>query len=608
MLSLSRALPFFLSFALLGCPGPVALPDASEEFDAGITTDFPQDAGVIDAGGASDAGGDAGTMRDAGSSDAGVDAGVADAGREDAGQDAGGLPPAPLVAADASIAIDDAGYAASDLLGRGAQLTTLAWTLDGGAVIAVSAQSLVVGEGSACVLSPINRYTCDYRWISPVGATLAVVPNAYGGPHPRGEVMMFFRDWRVDCADPFFANRFLGSAIPLLVDAQTGATRLTWPRAESAALRGVMDEGDLIADPNAQRSCDAGAGITFSPITAYTRVRPPYQRFLGASALELGAERLLLIDGGYEVSRIEADGGRSTVVGNGPAASAALELDTFTLRRGDQFSRGAIDGGPLRPIATISPPLQLGFEGGRFASVIEVPDYSTRRIIDTEGLVPDLRYPFQGSLLERAPVLFGVDAANQLVVARVDQGLAATLPFLVTSSIYTWEHFPYDDAALVIDRNKVAWIIETSGVKRVADTAVNLPFRAFKPPRTSSSTLRALRGPTGGPLELLAIDRQTQRVVRLSDRAFVNLRPSYLGGCDVPGLLPGGSFFFFAEASAQAGQLDLFLVRTELTDLPRRVGTTLASACRAPVVSADGSRFAVEETLGGPVTVSVGTW
>ena len=215
----------------------------------------------------------------------------------------------------------------------------------------------------------------------------------------------------------------------------------------------------------------------------------------------------------------------------------------------------------------------------------------------------------RGSLLQRAPVLFWVDAANQFVVARVDLGTAATLPFLVTSSIYTWEHFPQDDAALVIDRNKVAWMIETDGVKRVTDSALNLPFRSFKTPRDARNALLLVRGPAAGPFELLAIDRQTQRVVKLSDHAFVNLRPSYLGGCDVPGLMsPGSAFFFFAEASAQAGQLDLFLVRSDLTGLPRRVGTTLASTCTAPVVSADGTRIAVQETLGGPVTISVGTW
>lgn len=606
-----RALPFLLvGLTLVGCPEVVEPIDGGSEFDAGAPSDSGMsvhDAGLPD-GGSIDAGADAGTV-DAGLADAGsFDAGVPDAGAIDAGRTP--LPPAPLVSADGGISITDAGYATSDLLGRDTLSTTLAHTLDGGEVIAVSAQSLVVAEGPACVLSQVNRYACDYRWISASGATLASVSNAFGGTAARGEVVMLYRDYRLECPDPFFANRTIDSAIPLMLDVETGATRLSWPRTESSALQSVMPEGDLIKDPNGERTCDAGAGFTFNPISTYRRVRAPYQQFVGVSAHELRDERLLLIDGGASVTRIEADGGRSIVVGNGPAAWVEVELDTFTLRRGDSFFRGDIDGGPLRPIATLSAGQQMGFEGGRFASITEVPDYSARRIIDTEGLMPDLRYPVPGSLLQRAPVLFGVDATNNLIVARVDQGTAATLPFTATASIYTWSHFPHDDAALVIDRSKVAWMIDTDGVKRVTDNAVNLPFRGFTTAPGAPNVVLLVRGPAPtGPFELLAVDRQTQRLVRLSTNVFVDLRPSYLGSCDVPGFVtPGTHFLFFAEPSAVAGQVDLFLVNPALTELPRKVGTTLASKCRVPVVSRDGTRVAVQETLGGPVTISVGSW
>lgn len=97
--------------------------------------------------------------------------------------------------------------------------------------------------------------------------------------------------------------------------------------------------------------------------------------------------------------------------------------------------------------------------------------------------------------------------------------------------------------------------------------------------------------------------------MRLSDHAFVNLRPSYLGGCDVPGLLtPGNSFIYFAQTTAQPGEVELLLVRSDLTELPRRVGTTLANRCTVPIVSRDGTRIAVQEWLGGPVTISTGNW
>ncbi|MDP2271579.1 MAG: hypothetical protein Q8K32_12650 [Archangium sp.] len=598
-----RALPLFLvCVSLLGCRTPLGSPDASEEFDGGIELD--SGVGTTDAG-AVDAGVDAGA-RDAGTLDAGApDAGTLDAGRSDAG----GLPPAPLVPTDASITIEDAGYAEVNFLGRDPMVMLPALALDGGWVIAVSPQSLVVAEGSSCRRSLGGRPTCDFRWISPGGATLATVRNASGGSHVRGEVVMLFRDHQTDCADPFIANRSLTSSIPSVVDLETGATRLSWPRTESGALREVMIEGDLIPDPNGERSCDAGAPIGFNPLTTYTRVRPPYQKLVGRSAHELRSERLLLIDGGYEVARIEADGGTSTVVNSGPAARVEVQLDTFTLQVGNQFYRGAIDGGPLRPIATLTSEF-LNFEGGRFASVTEIPGTPERRVIDTEGVMPDLRYPVDGSLLQRAPVLYGVDAASRLVVARVDQGVAATLPFLVTPSLFTSSRFPHDDAALVIDRDDVAWLIESSGVKRVTDHAVHIPLRGYLTPPDAPNVLLLVRRPvTGGPLELLAVDRQTRRLVWLSDRAFINLGPIFLAGCDVPGrLTPGSGFFYFAEASLQPGQLDLFLVRSDLSQPPRRVGTTLESTCMPPVVSRDGTRVAVQETLGGPVTVSVGTW
>jgi hypothetical protein len=607
-----RALPFLLvCIPLLGCPTPMGLSEASGEVDAGIAADSgaPDDAGAADAG--VDAGEPDAGEPDAGEPDAGEpDAGPPDAGPPDAGTtDAGGLPPAPLVPTDASISIEDAGYTPSDLLGRDPMVIVPALVLDGGLVVAVSPQSLVVAEGSLCRRSLGGRPTCDYRWISPSGSTLANVRNAGGGPHARGEVVMLFRDHQTDCADPFIPNRSLSSAIPMMVDLETGATRLSWPRTESGALRDVLVEGDLIPDPNGARSCDAGAPFGFSTLTTYTRIRPPYQKLIGRSAHELRDGRLLLIDGGFEVTRIEADGGTSTVVPAGPAARVSVELDTFTLQVGDQFYRGAIDGGALRPIARLTSE-HLNFEGGRFASVTEIPGTPERRVIDTEGLMPDLRYPVDGALLQRAPVLYGVDAASRLVVARVDQGLAATLPFLVTPSLFTWSRFPHDDAALVIDRDDVAWLIESSGVKRVTDHAVHIPIRSYLTPPDAPNVLLLARRPIpGGPLELLAIDRETRRIVRLSDRVFIDLAPNLLTGCDVPGrLTPGSSFFYFAEASLQPGQLDLFLVRSDLTEPPRRVGTTLASSCIPPVVSRDGTRVAVQETVGGPVSVSVGTW
>lgn len=601
-LTLLRSLSLAGLSLLLACPAPPAgLPDAAELTDAAV--DAAADSGPPDAGRAE------GGSNDAGADDAGSDDGGADAG---AGVGADGGPrllgPAPLVAADASITIEDAGYVETDLLGRATLLTVPGVTLDGGFVVAVSAQSLVVAEGSLCQRSFVNRYSCDYRWLSPGGATLASVRNASGDPHDRGEVMMLFRDYRVECA---VASRILESAIPSLMDLETGAVRLSWPRAESMALRDVLAAGDLVADPGRQESCDGGAPINFNPLTTFNRVRAPYEQLIGLSAHELGDQRLLLVDGGSEVSRIEADGGHSTVARAGLPATVRVELDTFTLRLGDQHYRGSIDGGALRPLATLVTGQQLGFEGGRFASVIEAPDPSTRRVIDAEGLVADLRYAMtRGQLLQRAPVMLGRDPANQLIVARVDQGTAATLPFEVSLTLWLVEHFPHDDAAIVIDRSQVAWLVETTGVKRLVGDAVNLPFRSFRTPPGAPNVLLVVRRlAAGGPLQLVAVDRQTRRIVTLSQQVFVSLSPSYLGGCDVPGLVtPGASFFYFAETTAQAGQINLFLVRSDLTEVPRFVGTTLANGCTVPVVSRDGTRVAVQETLGGAVTVKIGTW
>jgi hypothetical protein len=121
--------------------------------------------------------------------------------------------------------------------------------------------------------------------------------------------------------------------------------------------------------------------------------------------------------------------------------------------------------------------------------------------------------------------------------------------------------------------------------------------------------LIALRHTPGGPYELAVADRRTRRLVTLSRNAFVDPSANYLGGCDVPGvLIPGGSFIYFAETTTVPGQIDLFLVRSDLTDVPRLVGTTLAAGCTVPAVSRDGSTIAVQEIVAGTTTVKTATW
>jgi hypothetical protein len=248
--------------------------------------------------------------------------------------------------------------------------------------------------------------------------------------------------------------------------------------------------------------------------------------------------------------------------------------------------------------------------GGRFAGIAEPPDYSSSVVVDSTGALPDLRYPVHGQLLERAPLLMGKTAANRLVVARLDLGTAATTPFTASLGLYTARHFPSDEAALVVDSQRVAWLIDLDGVKRLADHVVTLPQRNFTGiPGEPDLVLMALRLNTGAPFELVAVDRPRQRLVTLSRQAFVSTSPSYSGACDVPGpLAPGGRFIYFAETTAQPGEIALFLVKSDFSEAPRRVGTTLANRCRVPVVSRDGTRVAVQETLGGPASISVAPW
>src|SRR6185369_9750648 len=102
------------------------------------------------------------------------------------------------------------------------------------------------------------------------------------------------------------------------------------------------------------------------------------------------------------------------------------------------------------------------------------------------------------------------------------------------------------------------------------------PYRSFTPDETPNVLMMVLRHTTGGPLELVAVDRTNRRLVTLSRQAYVDFTPSYLLGCDVPGLLaPGSRFIYFAETTATPGQIDLFLVPADFHEDPRRVGTTV---------------------------------
>lgn len=588
-----------LVLALTACGG--APPgDAGVEDDAGPGPDAGTSGtdGGVDSGVEGDAGSDAGAVGDAGRDDAGA---------LDAGEDAGVRGPAPEVSVDASISIEDAGYAEIDLLTRDPLVKTAALTLDGGFLVAVSRHALVVAEGPQCEYSQVNRYACDYRWVTDAGTSL-VITNATGEPHERGEVMLLRQDQRPLCTLP---PRVVESATATLVDLERGAVRLAWPRTDTRLLPS-LGEGDFVAD-HAEGStflCDGGVSPA---LNGFTRVRPPHQRFVAPRARELSGDRLLLLEA-TEVSRVEADGGRTrvSVVPPQRVADAHRELDTFTLRldddaaQVDEHFRGALDGGGLASLGRFDRRVHtLSSEGGRFVSVIENQDYQARRVVDSAGVLPDLRYPGWGVVLERAPVMVG-STGGKLVVSRLDLG--TTAPTAIDATPSALRHvFPGAEAALVLGPDKVAWLVERTGLARLTTdaTAVAAPRVTNLHPRAPRDVLLLIRAVAPGQRQLVAVDRDTHRLVTLSSNVHFDASDPFVFSCARPGFLTVDSpFLFFAEPSAQPGHLDLFLVRADLTTPPRLVGTTATFDCQAPVASRDGARFAVNEDG----QVSVGDW
>lgn len=592
------------------CSGDCTLEAPDAGLDSGV-----RDAGALDAGGADAGPGDAGGA-DAG----GLDAGSADGGPRDAGGlDGGGgadagpreLLPAALAPLDAGVLVDDAGMTLLDLTARAAPvpLTAVVPSFGQGRLFAVSAQSLLLAEGPLCEVSEVNLYSCDYRWVGNSGAVQATVSNALGKPHRRGELILLYGDVRTEC---LLNGRPVRSVEAGLYALDTGADLKRWPRDDLSGAPALREEGDVVSGQSARPACDGGLQLRPGE---FTLTQAPQVQLVGKAILELGAGRVLLQDGAGALLRREADAGVAALSLQTPPGGLnwSRDLDVLffgfgSLGAGTQHYQQGVDGGPVVPVATVRSPALVVRHGGRFALVADpTTDPDMVRALDTQGLVPDLRYPTTARhvLLQRAPLLVGTHPNGQLLVGRLDQGAAALLPIRV----FSIDAFPSEEAALVLDLTGVAWRVDRAGVHRVASQVVRVQPQRLTAPRVGPSVLSLARS-SNGALELDVVDDVGGRLVVLS-RQLLPRGPSVdsVEACEVPGLLgPGGDTFFFAEATSVPGQVELFAARSDFTQPARSLGLTDQVACVAPVVSRDGARVGVQRKSGAGTRIDVGTW